>query len=261
MRADLYLFSCGHTKSRQAAKLLIENGGVLLDGKTINKPSFEIDETTEHSVQILQKQRFVSRGGEKLDFALDRFSLDVKGAIAIDVGASTGGFTDCLLQRGAERVYAVDSGHGQLDATLSSDERVVLVEKYNARYMKKEDFPCLFDIAVMDVSFISQTQIHAGVYAVLKEGGAFVSLIKPQFEAGRSALNSKGVVKNASYHKSAIERVLESARAAGFSCADLIASPIEGGDGNVEYLAYFIKEKSPKNLVTEIKIKNTIKAK
>lgn len=261
MRADLYLFSHGYTKSRQAAKLLIENGGVVLDSKTLNKPSLEIDESTEHSVQILQRQRFVSRGGEKLDFALERFSLDPKDAIAIDVGASTGGFTDCLLQRGAEKVYAVDSGHGQLDAALASDERVVLVEKYNARYMKKEDFPAPFDIAVMDVSFISQTQIHAGVYSVLKEGGVFITLIKPQFEAGRSALNSKGIVKNATYHKLAIERVIESALSVGFSCVDLISSPIEGGDGNVEYLAYLIKEKTPENHVTENKIKNIIKSK
>ena len=261
MRADIYLFAYGHTKSRQAAKLLIESGSVMLDGKILTKPSLEIDESTEHSVEILQRQRFVSRGGEKLDLALERFAIDVNGALAIDVGASTGGFTDCLLQKGAKRVYAVDSGHGQLDPSLRSDERVVLIEKYNARFMKAEDFPRAFDVAVMDVSFISQTQIHAGVYSVLKDGGVFISLIKPQFEAGRSALNSKGIVKNASYHKLAIQRVIESALSVGFSCIDLTVSPIEGGDGNVEYLAYLIKEKTPENHVTENKIKNIIKAK
>ena len=247
MRADIYLFAYGHTKSRQAAKLLIESGSVMLDGKILTKPSLEIDESTEHSVEILQRQRFVSRGGEKLDLALERFAIDVNGALAIDVGASTGGFTD--------------SGHGQLDPSLRSDERVVLIEKYNARFMKAEDFPRAFDVAVMDVSFISQTQIHAGVYSVLKDGGVFISLIKPQFEAGRSALNSKGIVKNASYHKLAIQRVIESALSVGFSCIDLTVSPIEGGDGNVEYLAYLIKEKTPENHVTENKIKNIIKAK
>ena len=261
MRADLYIFTGGYAKSRQAAKLLIESAKVKIDGAVVKKASFDIDESAQHSVELMEEQRFVSRGGEKLDFALERFSVDVKGSVAVDVGASTGGFTDCLLQRGAKKVFAVDSGHGQLDKKLSDDERIVLIEKYNARFMKKEDFPDELDVAVMDVSFISQTQIHAAVYSVLNEGGIFVSLIKPQFEAGRAALNSRGVVKNASYHKLAIERVIESAFSVGFSCIDLAVSPIEGGSGNVEYLACFLKEKAPQNLITENKIKSIIKIK
>ena len=261
MRADLYLFTYGHTKSRQSAKTLIENEKVKIDGAKITKPSFEIDEDAEHTVEITERQKFVSRGGEKLDFALDRFKIDVKGLLAIDVGASTGGFTDCLLQRGARTVYAVDSGHSQLDASLEEDERVVSIEKYNARLMTEEDFSVSFDIAVMDVSFISQTYIHRGLSSVLKDGGIFISLIKPQFEAGRSALNSKGVVKKASYHMQAVLRVIDSALICGFSCVDIIPSPIEGGSGNVEFLAYFVKSEKPVNHVSENKIKTITKAK
>lgn len=261
MRTDLYLFTYGHTKSRQSAKALIESGNVKIDGTKITKPSFDVDENIDHNVEIFQRQKFVSRGGEKLDFALDKFAIDVNGLSAIDVGASTGGFTDCLLQRGARTVYAVDSGHSQLDPSLEEDERVISIEKYNAKFMAGEDFPISFDIAVMDVSFISQTYIHKGLCSVLKDRGIFISLIKPQFEAGRSALNSKGVVKKASYHMQAVLRVIDSALLCGFSCIDIIPSPIEGGSGNVEFLACFAKSEKPVNHVSENKIKMITKAK
>ena len=241
MRADVYLAQYGHAKSRQSAKLLIESGKVKIDGVAVSKPSHDVDEEAQHTVEVTDAPRFVSRGGEKLDFALECFGIDVNGSKAVDVGASTGGFTDCLLQRGASLVYAVDSGHGQLDLSLQKDKKVVSYEKYNARDMKRGDFPFPFDIAVLDVSFISQTYIHQGICDVLDDGGRFVSLVKPQFECGRSALNSKGIVRSAKEHKRALVRVIESARACGLTCIDVVRSPIEGGDGNVEFLAHFVK--------------------
>lgn len=258
MRADTYLFTYGYVKSRQNAKVLIENENALLDGKKIAKPSQDIDETLPHAIEIINKPRFVSRGGEKLDFAIEKFNIDITEMVCLDIGASTGGFTDCLLQRGAKLVYAVDSGHSQLDSSIDENKKVVSIEKYNAKFMTGEDFPCEFDIAVMDVSFISQTLIHCGVNSVLKDQGIFISLIKPQFECGKSALNSHGVVKKSNYHLQAICKVIDSAIINGFSCVDIVRSPIEGGSGNVEFLAYFVKSTIPQNKISENKIKQLI---
>ena len=258
MRADIYVFNSGNAKSRQNAKILIENGNVLIDSKKVNKASQDIDDTISHNIEIINKPRFVSRGGEKLDFALERFDINVDGTVCLDVGASTGGFTDCLLQRGASSVYAIDSGHSQLDVSIESNEKVISIEKYNAKFMQENDFPCKFDIAVMDVSFISQTMIHQGIYSVLKDNGVFVSLIKPQFECGKSALNSHGIVKKPNYHIQAINRVLDSALMNGFSCLDIVRSPIEGGSGNIEFLVCFQKSQNPKNNSLESKIKQII---
>ena len=258
MRADTYIFNSGNAKSRQNAKNLIENGNVLIDGRKILKPSQDIDDAIAHNIEIINKPRFVSRGGEKLDFALESFNIDVKDLLCLDVGASTGGFTDCLIQRGARLVYAVDSGHSQLDTSIELNEKVISIEKYNAKFMQREDFPSQFDIVVMDVSFISQTMIHRGIYSVLDYNGTFVSLIKPQFECGKSALNSHGVVKKSNYHIQAINRVIDSALINGFSCIDIIRSPIEGGSGNVEFLACFVKSQKPENRISENKIKQII---
>ena len=258
MRADTYVFVSGNAKSRQNAKILIENGNVLLDGKKIAKPSQDIDETISHTIEIINKPRFVSRGGEKLDFAIEKFNINPSGLTCIDIGASTGGFTDCLLQRGARLVYAVDSGHSQLDPSIDSNEKVISIEKYNAKFMQEQDFPCKFNLAVMDVSFISQTMIHQGISSVLTDEGMLVSLIKPQFECGKSALNSHGIVKKSSYHLQAINRVIDSALINGFSCLDIVRSPIEGGSGNVEFLACFKKSKYPENKISENKIKQII---
>ena len=159
MRLDVYLTEKGHADSRTQAQKLIEDGAVLLDGKTVSKPSFSVDETLEHTLEVVRRQKYVGRGGLKLEKALDVFSVDVTGVCAIDVGASTGGFTDCLLQNGAAKVYAVDSGEGQLAPKLLNDARVVNMEKYNARNLVSTDFPTAPDLAVMDVSFISQTLI------------------------------------------------------------------------------------------------------
>ena len=261
MRADVYLFASGNAKSRQNGKVLIEAGNVLIDGKKILKPSVEIDENSEHIVEIINKPKFVSRGGEKLDFALESFGVDVNEKICIDIGASTGGFTDCLLQRGASQIYAVDSGHSQLDLTIESDERVVSIEKYNAKFMSNRDFPVKFDIAVMDVSFISQTLIHAGIFDVLKDDGMLISLVKPQFECGKNALNSQGVIKKTSYHEEAIFRVIDNAFLVGFSPIDIVKSPIEGGSGNVEFLVCFKKSKTPQIHIKEDKIKSITRKK
>ena len=241
MRADVYLAEHGFAKSRQNAKVLIEKGSVTLDGKTVKKPSENVDENTEHKVDVTQ-EKFVCRGGLKLEGALDSFGFDPSGLVCIDIGASTGGFTDCLLSRGAVKVYSVDAGHGQLDPSLASRDDVVNVEGYNARYLSRADFPVTFDLAVMDVSFISQTYIHRGICDVLKCDGVLISLIKPQFEAGRAAIGKNGIVRRPEDRAAAIERVLSSAEEVGLFCTGLDVSPIEGGDGNTEYLAIFRRD-------------------
>lgn len=240
-RADVYLCAAGYAKSRSAAKELIEKGSVTLDGKALKKASELVDEAAEHTV-LVKKEPFVCRGGLKLEGAISAFGTDVSGKICIDIGASTGGFTDCLLSHGAKKVYAVDSGHGQLDSSLASRDDVVNIEGYNARNLKRADFDTDFDIAVMDVSFISQTYIHAGISDVLRDDGVLISLIKPQFEAGRHAVGKNGIVKKKEDREAALRRVIDSAALCGLYCRDVIRSPIDGGDGNIEYLALFTKE-------------------
>lgn len=245
MRADVFVYSGGYAKSRNAARILIESGAVVIDGSPVTKPSEDIDEKNEHTVEITQTEKYVSRGGLKLEAALNAFGIDVIGMDAIDIGASTGGFTDCLLKHGATHVVAVDSGEGQLDKSLAFDERVLSIEKYNARQLSVEIIPNKADIAVMDVSFISQTLIIPKVRTVLKDSGIFVSLIKPQFEAGRSAIGKGGVVKKAQDRLNAVLRVRACAAEYGLSLTGLIVSPITGGDGNIEYLGCFMLDKEP----------------
>lgn len=242
MRVDLYLNVAGYTQSRKKAQDLIDAGAVTIDGEKIKKSSFQINELVEHDVLIEQPFPYVSRGGVKLQAALDAFGINVNGKKAVDVGASTGGFTDCLLRRGAKQVIAVDSGVGQLHESLVADSRVVSVEHFNAREMDLETTNGYCDVAVTDVSFISQTYIIPSVARVLSEGGIFVSLIKPQFEAGRQALGKNGIVTNSAYRFIAAKRVVTCAVEHGFDCIGFIQSPIDGGDGNKEYLAYFIKK-------------------
>ena len=241
MRADVFLADRGYAKSRSAAQTLITSGAVTVNGRLVSKPSEPIDENTDNSVVVTQSSKYVGRGGYKLEYALEKFSVDVEGMTAIDVGASTGGFTDCLLQRGAKKVFAVDSGEGQLDASLLADRRVVNIEKYNARNLKKQDFNCKIDIAVMDVSFISQTLIIPSLYELLDNGAWLVSLIKPQFEVGRSAVGKKGIVKNPKDRINAVKGVISFAEGLGFGCFGVLESVITGGDGNIEYVAAFRK--------------------
>ncbi len=250
MRADLYLVQSGHTESRTLARKLIESGAVTVDGRVLSKPAEEVPDGV-HTVDIRQTAdtRYVGRGGLKLEAALSSFSLDVRGATVADIGASTGGFTDCLLQKGAARVIAVDAGHGQLHPRLRADARVISAEGVNARYLSREalsrlvpDFDGSPDGCVMDVSFISQTLLHPALAGLLLPGGFLVSLIKPQFETDGRALGKRGVIKSDKDRRAAIERVCASAEACGFATVAVVDSPIEGGDGNREYLAYFIKQ-------------------
>ena len=240
MRIDVYLVEKGYCESRNRAARLISEGKIVLDGKSVTKASFEV-EGDEHTVEITEVDRYVGRGGLKLEGALDSFKIDVSDKRCIDVGASTGGFTDCLIQRGASHVCAVDSGRGQLHSSLLEDIRVTSLEGFNARELSPESFG-FFDVAVMDVSFISQTLLHAPVASVLREGGIFVSLIKPQFESGKSALGKGGIVKKSADREAAVRRVIDSCTMSGFSLLGVIRSPICGGDGNREYLAAFIKK-------------------
>ncbi len=240
MRLDKYLAERGIAESRTRAEKQILAGGVSVDGVVIRKPSFDIDESAEHTVELSCGEKYVSRGGLKLEGALDAFGVDVSGLNVIDVGASTGGFTHCLLMRGAVSVTALDSGHGQLHLTIRNDSRVRVIEGYNARSINVADVGT-FDGAVMDVSFISQALILPSLVNIIRDGGFYIGLIKPQFEAGRAALNKNGVVKNARDRERAVRAVVDCACGLGLKLCGLITSPIEGGDGNIEYLAYFRK--------------------
>ena len=228
--------------SRTEAKRFIVEGYVAVDGKIVKKPSIDVTEVNEVNID-LSSRKYVSRGGFKLEAAMDSFSISAEGRVAVDIGASTGGFTDCLLQRGARTVIAVDSGTSQLHSSLRSDERVLSFENYNARYMKPEDFKVSPSLAVMDVSFISATYIIPAVYNVLEDYGEFVCLIKPQFEVGKDNVGKGGIVKSEVTRNKAVQKVVDFARSVGFYHYGTITSPINGGDGNIEYLAYFKKNK------------------
>lgn len=214
---------------------------VELNGKIADKPATPVDDTA--TVRILDTLRYVSRGGLKLEAALAAFDVNPAGRVALDIGASSGGFTDCLLQNGATLVYALDSGTDQLAASLRADPRVRCREHCNARYLQPSDFEQTPTLAVMDVSFISQTLILPAIAAVLPDGGELVSLIKPQFEAGRAAIGKGGIVRSDADRAAAVRRVTECAEALGLTHLGTIPSPIRGGDGNIEYLAHFKKEK------------------
>jgi len=239
MRADLYLKERGFAKSRTAAADLISRG-VYVDGEKISKPSQEISDA-EHKITVSEPQKYVSRGGLKLEAALDAFGIKPAGMRAVDIGASTGGFTDCLLRRGASEVIAVDVGHGQLDKALASDDRVTNMEGVNARALTKETIGGRVPLVVTDVSFISQTLIYGAVADILDDRGKFVSLIKPQFEAGRENIGKGGIVKDKKVHISVVENIIAEAKNRGLGIISVIPSPIKGGDGNTEYLALFEK--------------------
>ena len=237
MRLDVYLFEKGLAKSRSRASEMISGGYVTVDGKTVTKPSCDVDDSKDVKVTG-EEHGFVGRGGIKLDGALTRFGIDVSGMICADIGASTGGFTDCLLGRGASHVYSVDSGHDQLDEKLKADSRVTNIEGCNARYLDETVIPEKCDCAVCDVSFISQTLIIPAVVGLLRDGGIYVALIKPQFECGREAIGKGGIVKDKKQHIAAIRRVFSSAVQHGLAPQKLMKSTIKGGDGNTEFLFY-----------------------
>ncbi len=235
MRLDVYLVTAGLAPSRESAKHLIEEGLVTVEGKVTTKPAKEIEGAPD--IAVTQK-KYVGRGGEKMEGALTLFGIDPTGLRVLDIGASTGGFTDCLLQHGAISAVAVDAGVGQLHPRLQADARVRSIEKYNARDLSVADVGVV-DLAVMDVSFISQTYILPRIPAVLTEKGMLISLIKPQFEAGRGALNKQGLVRHVKDRIFAVARVLDAALSVGLVPVGLAPSPIYGGDGNEEFLALF----------------------
>ena len=243
MRLDVYITQKGLVGSRTEAKNFIVSGAVTVDGNIIKKPSFEVLEDESSVTVDKSSKKYVSRGGLKLEEAISKFKIEVKGRLAIDVGASSGGFTDCLLQNGASHVISVDSGSGQLVESLRNDSRVTVIENYNARYMSPQDLEYAPNLAVMDVSFISATYIIPAVYNTLSEYSDFVCLIKPQFEVGKNALGKCGIVKNEKARLSAVEKVASFASSCGFAVVSVIMSPIQGGDGNIEYLAHFRKKR------------------
>lgn len=239
MRLDVFLAEQRLAPSRSRARTMIEAGDVSVNGTPVLRPSFAVE--GDEDIKVTDSLRYVGRGGLKLEAALEAFAVSPEGKVALDVGASSGGFTDCLLQHGASYVFAVDSGSGQLSPKLQADTRVESRENSNARYLTRADFSPVPTLVVMDVSFISQTLIHPALARVLENGGELITLIKPQFEAGRAAVGRGGIVKSEKDRKAAVERVVSSAEACGFKFRGVIPSPIRGGDGNIEFLAYFIK--------------------
>ncbi|MBE6692590.1 MAG: TlyA family RNA methyltransferase [Ruminococcaceae bacterium] len=239
MRLDIYLTEKGFFQSRSKAKSAIENKTVKINGVVADKPSLDIE--GEPQVEVTQKERFVSRAGEKLFHALEEFNISVNGLTVLDIGASTGGFTDCVLQQGAKRVFALDVGVAQLDNGLRNDNRVTVMENVNARYIGKSDFHTEIDMIVMDVSFISQTLIYSACADILSAGKYMITLIKPQFEAGKKHIGKGGIVKDkdGKILKEILEKIDLSSEACGFKRIGFTNSPIEGGDGNREYLALF----------------------
>ena len=238
-RLDRTLLDRGLAASRTLAARLIRDGCVLVNGAVETKPARETGEGDEIVLKDNPLTRYVSRGGLKLEKALDAFGVDPAGLVCVDVGASTGGFTDCLLQRGAAKVYAVDSGTDQLHPSLRGDKRVVSLENVNARYLDGDLFPAA-DLAVMDVSFISQAKIYPALARILKKDGRAITLIKPQFEVGKEKIASGGIVRDEKAKKDCIEALKDAARESGFTMAGVIPSPILGGDGNEEFLALFL---------------------
>jgi 23S rRNA (cytidine1920-2'-O)/16S rRNA (cytidine1409-2'-O)-methyltransferase len=240
-RIDKLLVERGLADSRTKAQALVMAGVVLVDEQRVRKPSdpFPLDARIRVKHADAPESRYVGRGGLKLQAALLSFGLNVEGAVCLDVGASTGGFTDCLLQNGAAKVFAIDVGHNQIDWRLRTDPRVEVREGVNARYLQREDFPALFDLAVMDVSFISATMVLPAVVPLVREGGSIVALIKPQFEVGRGEVGSGGIVRDAAKRAQAVETVNSAAAELGLSIGGVIESPIQGAEGNVEFLAHY----------------------
>ena len=244
MRLDVYLTALGLVRSRTEASDLIAEGAVSVNGVVRTKPSFAVEDDLPPETVVITRDAhpYVSRGGEKLAAALRAFKLSPKGCVAIDVGASSGGFTDCLLQSGAKTVYAVDVGEGQLVPTIANDSRVLSFEHYNARFLSRSDFPETPTFAVMDVSFISQTLILPALSLLLPSGAHYIGLVKPQFEVGRDGLGKGGIVKDDRLRRTAVDRVIRAAAEVGLSHLGTIDSPILGKDGNHEFLSAFIKE-------------------
>jgi len=240
-RIDKLLVERGLAETRTKAQAMVMAGVVLVDEQRVEKPSQQFH--TNSSIRIKgaddPTSRYVGRGGLKLEGALREFQIDVTGLTCLDVGASTGGFTDCLLQSGAQKVFAIDVGHNQIDWRLRNEARVEVREGVNARFLTPDDFPQKFDLAVMDVSFISATKVLPAIVPLVVAGGSIITLIKPQFEVGRGEVGSGGVVRDPAKRARAVAAVNEAARALSLQVVRVIESPIQGAEGNVEFLALY----------------------
>ena len=257
-RLDILLFEQGFADSREKAKRLIMSGIVYVDNIKEDKAGSTFSEDAVIEVRG-KTMKYVSRGGLKLEKAMQNFDITLDGTVCMDVGASTGGFTDCMLQNGAVKVYSVDVGHGQLDWKLRNDERVICMEKTNIRYVTPADIDDILDFASIDVSFISLTKVLTPVRELLKEDGEVVCLVKPQFEAGREKVGKKGVVRDKSVHKDVIREVIAYATANGYRILDLDFSPVKGPEGNIEYLLHLRKvEGASESAITDDKISEVV---
>ena len=243
-RLDVLLVERGMMESRQKAQATIMSGLVFVNQQRVDKPGTSVANDAQIEIRGNTLQ-YVSRGGLKLEKAMATFPITLTDAICGDIGASTGGFTDCMLQNGAKKVYSVDVGYGQLAWKLRSDPRVVCMERTNARYLTHEEIPDELDFASIDVSFISLKLILPAVCGVLKDGGHVACLVKPQFEAGREKVGKKGVVRDPAVHLEVLEHFLEHAKESGFTVLDVTFSPIRGPEGNIEYLGYLEKGELP----------------
>ena len=243
-RLDVLLVERGLQESRQKAQATIMSGLVFVKGQRVDKPGTAVPNDAEIEVRG-NALKYVSRGGLKLEKAMASFPIDLHGTVCGDIGASTGGFTDCMLQNGARKVYAVDVGYGQLAWSLRSDERVVCMERTNARYLTHEQIPEELDFASVDVSFISLKLILPPLCGLLRQGGHVACLVKPQFEAGKEKVGKKGVVRDPAVHLEVLEHFLEHAKESGFTVLGLTYSPIRGPEGNIEFLGHLTLQDLP----------------
>lgn len=243
-RLDVLLVDKNLAPSREKARVMIMSGIVYVDNQKSDKPGTQINEKAKVEVRG-NTLKYVSRGGLKLEKAMENFPIHLEDEICMDIGASTGGFTDCMLQNGAKKVYSVDVGYGQLAWSLRTDERVVNMERTNARYLTKEQIPEDIYLSSVDVSFISLKIILPAIRPLLKDGGYILCLIKPQFEAGREKVGKKGVVRDIAVHEEVVETICGFAIDNGFSVLGLTFSPVKGPEGNIEYLAYLEKSDTP----------------
>lgn len=251
-RLDVLLINRGLAPSREKAKTMIMEGNVFVNNNREDKAGSTFPDDCQIEIHG-NTLKYVSRGGLKLEKAMTHFGIRLEGKVCMDIGASTGGFTDCMLQNGASKVYSVDVGYGQFAWKLRQDPRVVCMEKTNIRYVTPEDIADKLDFASVDVSFISLTKVLEPAYALLKEHGQMVCLIKPQFEAGREKVGKKGVVRDKAVHEEVIEKVIAFALETGFSVHNLEYSPIKGPEGNIEYLVYIEKdEAASKDVVVDV---------
>lgn len=246
IRLDAVMYERGMCKSRERARQLIKNGMVTVNGKVCTKPAYSVSDETKIEVTG-DIHRYVGRGGLKLEKAISEFKIILDGAVCLDIGASTGGFTDCMLQSGAARVYALDVGHSQLDESLACDPRVINIENTNIRNSSKDDFPDIIDFIATDVSFISLKLVLPKIKEILAESGQAAVLLKPQFEAGRSNIGKSGIVSDPRVHKNIISDMLAFCDAQGLCVCGFCVSPVKGGSGNSEYLMH-LKHKNDNSI-------------